>query len=77
MYTQEQDQKQARRNWIRASDMRIAITDALLAHSVNFTRTNLHYKLDRQLDRIERLESRAKELYPGVQDSFTIATYKL
>jgi hypothetical protein len=74
-YTQEQ--RQARRSWLHASEIRSRLIDALLAHSVNPTRENLHKKLDKQLDRIESLERKAKARYPKVEEAFTIATYTL
>jgi hypothetical protein len=74
-YTQEE--KQARKLWMKASEIRSSLIDTLLAHTVNPTRENLHAKLDKQLDRIDSLERKAKARFPKVRESFIIATYHL
>ena len=72
-----EEQIQARRYWKQASESLDCIVNGLVAPTINPTRENLHKKLDLRLDRIEKLENKARTLFPDVQKSFTIATYTL
>jgi hypothetical protein len=68
------DQKKARAIWRRADEELIAIDDALMVLPIVDDRAELHARLDRRLDAIERGYARAKELFPDVSESFTIAS---
>ena len=68
------DQKKARAKWERAREQRLAIEDALMVVTYRVPRQELHDRLDRRLDTIERMEASAKELFPDVSESYTIAS---
>jgi len=68
---------EAQRIWRRASGQRSDIVNALKSCSHYMSRKAMHIRLDRRLDAIEKMESRAKEMFPEVSDSFTIATMEI
>jgi hypothetical protein len=68
------DQKTARRMWTTASEYYFELVDALkTSPDGRRTRKQFHEKLDKVLDAIERNRTGAIELFPEVQQSFTIA----
>jgi len=68
------EQKRARTIWRRADKELLAIDDALMVIPIVSDRKQLHARLDRRLDAIERGYARAKDLFPDVSESFTIAS---
>jgi hypothetical protein len=70
------DQERARRKWSAALKRRCDIADALKTTQIE-DRAHAHARLDRLWDNIERIEADALELFPGVDDSFTISTFRL
>ena len=68
------DQKKARTIWKRADKELFAINDALMMIPLVDDRQDLHARLDRRLDAIEKGYAKAKELFPEVNESFTIAS---
>ncbi len=67
-------EKAARAKWRHAQEQRVRITEGLMLVPINITRKKLHERLDRRLDTIEKMEAAAKELFPEVDESFTVAT---
>ena len=68
------DQKTAQRLW-RLSDSELSeINEALKICNWGSTRKQLHDRLDRRLDAIEKRNDKAKALFPDVDESFTIAS---
>lgn len=68
------DQRRARAIWDRAHKEQLAINDALMVINWGSTREELHARLDRRLDVIERSQARAREIFPDVSESYTIAS---
>ena len=71
------DQERARAIWVRQRAKRYRLADALVMPGIVPSREECHAKLDRLLDGIEKQESRARELFPEVNESFTIATMRM
>ncbi len=71
------EQKKARWLWRRSDKESLAINDALMVITWDSPREELHARLDRRLDAIEKRRTRAKELFPEVDESFTIATMEM
>lgn len=67
------DQAKARRIWQRTRKQRSEIVEALKSCDFYMTREQMHTRLDRRLDAIDRQQSKAKDLFPDVDESFTIA----
>lgn len=67
------DQKKARAKWRQAQETQFAICDAFKMYPGNYSREELHAKLDKRLDIIEKQRASAKELFPEVDESFTVA----
>ena len=68
------DQKKSRAKWERARSQRLAIEEALMVNAYRVPRQELHDRLDRRLDTIERMEASARETFPDVDESYTIAS---
>ncbi len=68
---------EAQRVWRRSDRQRSEIVEALKSCNHFMSRKAMHKRLDRRMDAIERMQKRAKELFPEVDESFTIATMKL
>ena len=68
------DQKRARTIYRRAEKELLTIGDALMVIPIVSDRKKLHARLDRRLDVIERKYTKARELFPDVSESFTIAS---
>ena len=71
------DQKRARMIWRRVDKELLAIDAALMVIPIVSDRKQLHARLDRRLDAIERGYTRAKALFPDVSESFTIASMEI
>ncbi len=67
-------EKAARAKWRQAQDQRCRIIDGLMLVTIYNSRKQMHERLDRRLDTIEKMEAAAKELFPEVDESFTVAT---
>ena len=70
-------EEKARRHWRSLQDKRRTIEAAMGMCANGYTRKELHKLLDHRLDAIEAGEARAIANFPGVKDSFTIATYTM
>lgn len=71
------DQKKARAIWTRAREQETALMDGLMLIHPNHSRKELHRRLDKRLDQIERLRAKAEDLFSDVDESFTIASLTL
>lgn len=71
------DQKKARRWWERAQKDQCALLDALCTTDATLTREEYHARLDKVFDSIERRRAKALDLFPEVDQSFTIATLRV
>ena len=67
-------ERQARGKWRRAQEQRSDIVNALKSCDHYMSREDMHKRLDRRLDTMERMQNSARELFPEVGESFTIAT---
>ena len=67
------DEKKARAFWRRAMEQETGLCAGLML-IYQPDRAECHKKLDKRLDQIDRLRSKAKELFPDVGNSFTIAS---
>jgi hypothetical protein len=65
-------EKKARATWREADKQYFAIVDALRTMNMP-SREELHKRLDRRLDVIEKMRASAREQFPEVDESFTIA----
>ena len=74
------DEKKARAKWRRAQENVNDLNDALRQYPTASLeafvakRAELHERLDKRLDVIEKTITSAKELFPEVDKSFTMAT---
>jgi activator of 2-hydroxyglutaryl-CoA dehydratase len=68
------DQKKARALWRRQQENYYRLMDALMLTGGGHSRKELHDKLDKRLDEIDRHASMAIELFPDVDESFTISS---
>ncbi len=66
----EQD---ARKRWRKAQTLENDLFHVLKIPLGGLDRDRLHKALDRRLDDIERIRNGAKEMFPEVDESFTIA----
>jgi hypothetical protein len=74
------NQRKARGIWQRMQTHTLEIADALRTSPDSPTgkdRATLHTRLDHVLDNIERGEEAARELFPEVQESFTLFSGRL
>ena len=77
------DEKKARAKWRRAQENVNDINDALRQYPTasleKFVeqRAELHKRLDKRLDVIEKTIASAKNLFPEVDQSFTVATGRI
>ena len=71
------DQRKAKGIWERQQAKRSRLADALMLPGIVPDRAECHANLDRLLDGIEKGEQRARDLFPEVAESFTIATMTL
>ena len=65
-------QERARRIWQRSDKYLHEIMAALMTCNYTLDREYLHKRLDRRLDVIEDQRKTAKDLFPEVNESFTI-----
>ncbi len=63
--------------WRRSESQRSEIVQALKSCDHYMSREDMHKRLDRRMNAIERMQKRAKELFPEVDQSFTIATMEI
>ena len=70
------DQQKAQRKWRRA-DCELVKLHSILHTTIFRDRKHLHERLDRRLDAIERQKNTARELFPEVEESFTIASMRI
>lgn len=70
------EQEQARKIWQRSMKRMVALSEVLQTYPT-LEREYLHQRLDHCLDNIERMQSKAQELFVEVSDSFTIASMKI
>lgn len=68
------DQRTARAKWQRASGYRFKLNDALLMAADEKSRAEMHKRLDYVLDLIDKHRAQARELFPDVDESFTVAS---
>lgn len=68
------DQRTARAKWQRASGYRWKLNEALLMPAEEKSRAEMHKRLDYVLDLIDKHRTQARELFPDVDESFTIAS---
>ena len=68
------DEKKAQRLWRRSESQRSDIVEALKSCDHYMSREDMHKRLDRRMDAIEKMQSRAREMFPEVKESFTMAT---
>ena len=68
---------EAQKIWRRSDKQRSEIVEALKSCNHFMSREDMHKRLDRRMDTIERMQKRAKELFPEVEESFTIATMEI
>lgn len=68
---------EAQRIWRRADKQRSEIVNALKSCNHYMSREDMHKRLDRRLNTIERMRNKAKGLFPEVAESFTIATMEI
>lgn len=71
------EQKRARAIWDRAHKEQLAIHEALMVITWGNSREELHARLDRRLDAIERGQARAREIFPDVSESYTISSFTI
>ncbi len=67
-------ERDARAKWRRADGQRSQIVNALMSCDHYMSRGDMHKRLDRRLDVIEKTQASARELFPEVGESFTIAS---
>ena len=67
------DEKRAQSIWRRCDQERLEINQALKIITWDASRKELHARLDRRLDTIEKGQARAQEMFPQVGESFTVA----
>ena len=67
------DETNARHIWRRAEIERSEIVQALKSCDHFMSRDDMHKRLDRRLDAIERSMTRAQSIFPDVEESFTVA----
>lgn len=74
-----EDQRAARGHWARARAYEAAIFNALESgeDGAMVQRERLHRRLDRMLDIIDQHKARAQQLFPDVEDSYTIASTRM
>jgi hypothetical protein len=68
------NEKKAQAIWRRAEKERGELVDALKSCDYFMGREGMHKRLDRRLDAIERSKARAAEMFPEVEESFTMFT---
>lgn len=71
--TFNKEQKRARKLHQEALDDWCNLCDALMCMPDDRPREELHKRLDQALDHIDKKREIAKELFPDVRESFTIA----
>ena len=70
-------ERDAQRIWRRSESERSDIVQALKSCDHYMSRENMHKRLDRRMNAIERAQERARSLFPEVDESFTIATMEI
>ena len=71
------EQTQARKMWQHKRALIVALADGMKISQDSHTRKEWHEWLDRRLDNIESIERKAIQLFPEVDQSFTIVTYTI
>jgi hypothetical protein len=71
------DEKKAQAIWRRAQKQFYELTDTLKTSPDHRDREYLHSRLDYVLDNIKRTENAAKEMFPEVAESFSVAVMEL
>ena len=69
------DQQRARAIWKQAESDLVALHEALLLGPFK-SRAKLHARLDQRLDALEQFKANAIELFPEVEESWTISTMR-
>ena len=70
-------EREAQRIMRRADKQQSEIVQALKSCNFYMSREEMHKRMDRRMDAIEKMRSRARELFPEVEESFTIATMEI
>lgn len=70
-------ERDAQKIWRRADSQQLEIVNALKSCNFYMSREDMHKRLDRRLDTIEKMRNRAKAMFPDVDESFTIATMEM
>jgi len=70
-------EREAQKVWRRADKQLSEIVQALKSCDHYMSREDMHKRLDRRLDSIERMQTKAQGMFPDVRDSFTMATMSL
>jgi hypothetical protein len=66
------DEKRAQGIWRRAEKQRSEIVQALKSCDHYMSREDMHKRLDRRLDAIEKMKHRARDIFPEISESFTM-----
>ena len=73
-HTFTETETKARKQWQHTWKRQVELLEALHACAIPASRDEWHAKLDRELDKIDRVQSLARAAFPEVENSFTIAT---
>lgn len=68
------DELAAQKIWRRATGEHTKLVEALMSCDHYMSRDDMHKRLDRRLDAIDRGKDRAAKMFPDVSESFTMAT---